>query len=235
MRTTLNLIFVAVCVTFYSCQKDDLSKVSSSITNDGVISGKIVNYVPNSIDSVITSYTPVTSSKVSSSGEFSIRLNVPQLSKEGTLSGVTVSDTTAMGGSTNIYSCLNSTLNGDLLKSNFDPNESIKAGMAYSEFFYTDRSFTMKGTNVYLYTTSNQTMSYTTAYDVTFKRGWNEVVCKIISYSTTMVSETKSETYTNNITPDLQWHFFKSESASFIRGKLHVIPLVNSKKIFSFK
>jgi hypothetical protein len=77
----------------------------------------------------------------------------------------------------------------------------------------------MKGTNVYLYTTSNQTMSYTTSYNVTFKRGWNEVVCKIISYSSTLESETMSEAYTNNITSDLQWHFFKSDYSG-IHGEL---------------
>ena len=147
MKTTFKLILVAVCVTFLSCQKDvNLSTGNSSITIDGVISGKIVNYIPNSIDSVKAYYTDnVGTCKVSTTGEFSIRLTVPQLDKINLLSGVRVSDTTALGASVNINSYLNNNYAGGLKKCNYYTNDSIKAGMTYSVFTYVDRAFAMKG------------------------------------------------------------------------------------------
>jgi hypothetical protein len=217
-KTAFNLILVAVCITFFSCQKDEnLSTGSSSITNDGVISGKIVNYVPNSMDSVIAMFNGLTifatgTGTVSTTGDFSMRLSVPQLIKVATLSGVTVSDTASIGRSAIIFSSFNSSLNGTLLKCNYANGDEYKAGRAHSMFVYTDRSFTMKGTNVDSSTSNGLVWNTTTTvYDVTFKKGWNEVVCKNISYSSTLEGETMSEAYSNNITSDLQWHYFKSD------------------------
>jgi len=230
-KTTFHLILMAVCVTFVSCHKDDLSTRSSSITSDGLLTGKIVNYVPNSIDSLSAYYTnDVGSSKVSTNGDFSIRLNVPQLEKINLLSGVTVSDTTAMGASVNINAYLKNIDVGGLKKCNYITTDSIKAGMSYSMFFYVDKTFSVKGTHVEI--NGFNTRKLTVVYDVTFKKGWNELVYKITSYSSTGLNETTSAIYTNIITSDLQWHFFTSDKQS-IRGELS--SKVKVEKIFSSK
>ena len=149
MKTALNIILVALCVTFFSCQKDDLSTGSSSITSNGILSGKIVNYVPNSIDSLkAMSYDFVGLGKVSTTGDFYIRLTIPRLSKVGKMSGITVSDTTAMIGIVDIESYLNSNYIGVLFKCNYS-SDSINNNMTKSSIFtYSDKEFTEKGTHV---------------------------------------------------------------------------------------
>lgn len=235
-RTTFKIILVAVCISFFSCQKNGDEKLptdNSSISIDGVLSGKIVNYVANSIDSVKARNTDyVGTSKVLSTGYFSIGLTLPQLEKIGSLSGVMISDTTALGGSATITSYLNSYENGEVIKCNYANDSINKPGMAYSSFVYTDRAFTMKGTHEETYMEGDISETSSTVYNVTFKKGWNEVVTKITSYSSTSNNLTSSVSMTNVITSDLQWYFFKSDY-SYIHGELS--GRVKAKKIFSFK
>ncbi len=221
MKTIFNLVLIAVCVTFFSCQKDDVSTGNSSITSDGVISGKIVNYVANSLDSVKARNTNyVGSGLVLSTGEFTIHLTIPELSKIGSLSGVAISDTTVMGGAVAIRAYLNNSIQGDLQRCNYANDSLNKAGLSYSSFIYTDKPLTLKGTHIETYTGGGYTENSTNFYDVTFKKGWNEVVFKITAYSSTTNSLTESVSMTNIIPSDLQWHFIKLYYS--VRGELPV-------------
>jgi hypothetical protein len=232
-KTTFNLISIAVCILFFSC-KDDLSTGNSSVTSGGSLTGKIVNYVPNSIDSLsAVMIHPVGSGKVSTKGDFSIGLTVMQLIWERKLSGVIMSDTTAMVAPVqNINSFLNSNPTGELIKCNYTNNSVTKVGMAYSTFIYINKSLTMNGTHVDTTTDGVKTETYNTFYNMTFTIGWNEVVTKITAYSSTSNCETLSVSLTNNITSDLQWRYFKSDYSN-IRGELP--GQVKAVMIFSLK
>lgn len=192
----------------YSCQKDEnILTVSSSITNDGVLSGKILDFVPSSIDSVkALDFSFVGKGKVASTGDFSIGLAVPVLTKLAKLSGVVVSDSIAMTGTVSIFSFLNIKNNGVLYKCNYAIDTLNKAGMSISVFIYSDRPVRLTGTHTETHTSDNntQTSNYTVFYNVMMKKGWNELVYKVISYKRTTNSETMSESLTNNITGDLQ-------------------------------
>jgi len=225
MKILFNLIFVAICVTFSSCQKDEnLSANNSSITSDGLLKGKIVNYIPNSIDSLnAIIYYIAGTGKVSTTGNFSISLIVPMLEMINVKKGLTVSDTNAMVGLGSVVFCsyLNNSYTGVLKKCNYTDDSAGITGMAYSYFVYSDRTFTIKGTyvNTYLYkNTINTTQSYD--FNVTLNKGWNELVRKLISCTSTVNSTTELISVTNNITPDLQWHYLKQERFLFIHGEL---------------
>lgn len=227
MNTIYKFIFVALCVTFFSCNKDEnLSTGASSITSDGVLSGKIVDFVPNSIDSVkVLGSGNIGARKVLSSGDFTIGLSVPQLSRSGNLSGVTLSDINAMTGSVSINTYLNNNFNGSIRKCNFDSLYINKAGMSYSMFVYSDRDFTMKGTHIETGIRVDRTEKFTANYQVALKKGWNELVTKVDLYTLTSNSLIQTQTVTNIITPDLQWHFVKYDNSAVheeLNGKVQV-------------
>ncbi len=214
-KTIFKLILVILCITFFSCQKDDLSASKSSVTSDGLIKGKIVNFVPNSIDSVsaIIEYLDGSGS-VSTTGDFSFILEVPELGMILAEKGLTISDPNAMIGSTvTFYSYLNKNLAGALKKCNYTNDSTAVTGMAYSYFIYSDRTFTMKGTHVNTYMFLNTTQSY--VFNITLNKGWNELVRKLTSYTSSANITTESISVTNNITSDLQWQSLKEERELF--------------------
>jgi len=213
MNTTLKLLLVALCVLFFGCNNDENQPGgASSITNDGVLSGKIVDYVPNPIDSVMAlgeSFKEKWSGSIVSTGDFSVRITVPELSKFGTMSGLTVSDSTAMTGTIYVYVYRNKRLTGVLKKSNYDTDTISKAGMSYSSFVYSDRAFTVKGTHLFTNKSDNMTYTNNDTYQITLKKGWNELVYRINNYTITTNSISSSTTLSNTIPSDLQWYIFK--------------------------
>lgn len=235
IKTTFWLIFVTVCIVFFSCQKDEtLTKGSSSITSEGVLSGKIVNFIPNSIDTVKAweNYS-IGTGEVTSTGDFSIRLMVPVLYKLGTFSGVTVSDTTAMTGTLSVYSFLNLYTNGVLNKCNYTTDSLNKTGMASSIFLYSDKVVTIKGTHKETVTSvsNTHTSNFTVIYDVIIKKGWNELVYRVTSNIQTKNNNTMSESLTNAITDDLEWHYFRKVYYN-VNGKLPDKSQQKGKNIF---
>jgi hypothetical protein len=235
MKTTFRLILVTICIAFLSCQKDENLTISkSSITNGGVLNGKIVNYVINSIDSVKAwNNFFVGTGKVASTGDFSIGLTVPILLKLGTLSGVTISDSTAMTGTVSIFSFLNFYNNGVLSKCNYTADSLNKAGISNSVFIYSDRVVRINGTHTETFTLDNntQTSNYNVYYNVMIKKGWNELVYKVISNIQTTNSETISGSLTNTITDDLQWHFFNI-GYSYVHKELTGKSQQKTEKLF---
>jgi len=216
MKTILTFILVAVCVTFFSCQKEEKLPVNlTSVTNSGILSGTIVDYEAGSVDSVKSlDSTILGRSGVSSSGYFTMELIIPPLLKMGVLSGVQVSDTMAMTGSFYINSFKGINATGELKKCNFATDTLNKPGMSYALFVYSDRAFTMNGMRNQTSTWGNKTYSYDNNYDLAINKGWNELIVKLISYNETTTSLRSSVILTNTITADLQWRNFK-HSVSF--------------------
>ena len=83
---------------------------------------------------------------------------------------------------------------------------------------YSDRIFTIKGTEIHVNSYNGFTYKVSINYNVTFKKGWNEFVFKIDSNSTTSTTTTVVETYSNAITSDLYWRYDPSPAFS-VRAK----------------
>ncbi len=244
MKTTFRIIVMVLMAAFYSCQKSDVSPgTSSSITSDGVFSGTIVND-SNRIDSIkfysyfgyinnIDSIILLGKSAVPSTGKFSLVLTNPVLRKLGSLaSGVVVSDTTALVG--NLYGLeayKGGIYTGSVYKINYSLGvDSTKAGMSVSQFMYSDRAFTIKGTEIHADTYEN----LKTNYSITFKKGWNEIVRRVDSYSKTPTTSTTVETYSNTVTSDLQWRYYPNNNASTVRAKTQGVSCL-ARKGFLFQ
>jgi len=184
--------------------------VLTSITTGGVFNGTIVEYVAGSVDSVKSCNTTILgSSWVSELGKFSMKLIVPPLSLMGTLSGVLVSDSTAMTGSFYMNSFKGQSVTGELKKCNFVTDTLNQPGMSYALFLYSDRAFTMNGMHNQTSVWGGITYSSDYNYDVVINKGWNELIVTLISYNKTSTGLRISENMTNVITPDLQWRYIK--------------------------
>jgi len=233
MKTTFRIIAMVLVAAFYSCQKNDVSpEVSSSISSDGAFSGTIVND-SNRIDSIKAysyfgsiNYNDSTillgKSAMLSSGKFSLVLTNPVLRKIGTgPNGVVVSDTTAIIGNMDEFEAYKGGIyTGNINKYNFSIGDSTKAGMSKSQFMYSDRTFTIKGTEIHADTYNGITSNLKFNYGITFKKGWNEIVLRVDSYSKTSTTKTTVETYSNTVTPDMQWRYIPiSTPISTIRAK----------------
>ena len=233
MKSAFNLILITIIVSFYSCKNDEnVSTVNSSITNNGTLSGIILNYKSGKIDSVkaVGSYL-IGKSELSSVGKFSIDLSIPQVSRVGTADGYVVSDSSAMIGYLHVDTYHGGELNGGLYKCNFSRDSITKAGESNCYFLYSDRTFTLKGSHTY--TQSNESLTYVTTltYNVIIKKGFNELDARIDSYIVTPSGITSSKSMSNVISSEDQWRYY-SIIQSFVRGKLNGVPPLKSDKFF---
>ena len=233
MKSTFNLILIAIIVSFYSCKNDEnVSTVNSSITGNGTLSGTILDYKPGVIDSVkaVGSYL-IGKSGLSSVGKFSIDLSIPQLSRIGTSDGYVVSDSSAMIGYLQVDTYHGGELNGGLYKCNFSPDSLNSAGNSNCYFLYSDRTFTIKGSHTYSQSDEYMTYVTTLTYNVIIKKGFNELDARINSYIVTPSGITSSKSMNNVIASDNQWRF-SGRILSFVRGKLNGDPTLKSDKFF---
>jgi hypothetical protein len=215
MKSLSKIILVAsFVVAFSACsKKDDVSVGDSSVSSAGVISGTISNYTSGSVDSIVAFYGGKDAkSTVSTNGQFSLTVSVPNLSTVGSssISGVTVSDANAKTGSVLFfYTYKNGNLSGLLTKSNYSvtsSNESeTAAGESVSSFVYCDRDLTIKGTGTETESSTGVTVVISFTYDVTYKKGWNETVTTINAYSETATGGTESVTVTTTIPSGMTW------------------------------
>lgn len=224
MNTTFKIIITLLLATFYSCQKNEvLPIVSGSITIDGVFSGTIVND-SNRIDSIqVYTYDLIGKGEILTDGKFSLKLTIPPLDQITAFpSGIVVSDTKAMYSTPFICSTYKGRVyKGDIFKTNYLVTESTKAGNTASQFIYSDRDFSIIGTNVISEIDNRITFYHKLNYNVLFKKGWNEIVYKIDTYSKTSNTLTVVETYSNNITSDLQWRYLSFYGSSSIQAKTY--------------
>jgi len=233
MKTTFKIIVIVLVAVFYGCQKNDVSpEVSSSISSDGAFSGTIVNDSNRidfikAYDYIVDSYNVfedsiiLGKSAVSSSGKFTLVLTKPVLSKMGTYpSGVVVSDTTAMIGYVSGFDTYkDGKITGIINKVNYRLIDTTKAVISESQLMYSDRPFTVIGTEIYKYSSNGIISNDTSNYNITVKKGWNEITW-VESYSSTPTTVTTIETNSNTVTPDMQWRYIPiSAPISTIRAK----------------
>lgn len=218
IRTVLNFFLIAQCIILFSCKKDDIENLGTpSISISGVLSGNIVNYSSGLIDSVKLDTDNMTgNSAVSNEGKFSIIISIPETYKIGTVSGLEVSDTNAMMAWTaTLYAYKNKIETGELTKCNYTSLDyQYNEGMAYSLYWYSDRAISIKGPIEY----KDNTLTSTTKYDISLKKGWNELVMKNDLYSTTATDTIMAASLTNKIPTDLKWNYFKYASTVSLKN-----------------
>ncbi|HEY5507503.1 MAG TPA: hypothetical protein VIK29_02445 [Paludibacter sp.] len=216
MKKAFKVILMVLVATFYSCEKDNESIDSiSPILSDDVLNGTIINYTSSEFDSVKVfgdNKYFIGRGSITTAGKFSIPLFIPILTKYTPMEGVIVSDTSALTGSSSGFSTYkNSEGTGFLEKCNFTSYDSTNtSGASCSDFVYADKEITIKGKNVYFGNGvfEGTTRSITRVFNLTLKKGWNEVVIKTDLYSETSDNLTINRSYTNVITTDLQWRYF---------------------------
>lgn len=228
MKTIFKIIVMVLFAAFYSCQNNAVSTgVINSISSDGIFSGTIVND-SNRIDSLKV-YTDddvvLGKGAVSSDGKFSLVLTNPILYKISTRSnGLVVSDTSAMIRTIGVFLTYKSRkFSGNINKINFYDSDSVNAGKSFSKIIYSDRTFTIKGTIIHSDIYSSYDSNQKTNYNVIFKKGWNEIVLKIDSFSATSKNLTVVQSLSNNITTDLQWRYVPYNGYFSNHSKTHRI------------
>jgi hypothetical protein len=108
---------------------------------------------------------------------------------------------------------------GQINKGNYNLIDSTKVVISDSQLMYSDRTFTIKGTEIYKYIYNGITSNDTSNYNITFKKGWNEITY-VESYSKTQTTVTIIETNSNTVTSDMQWKYIpNSAPISFINNK----------------
>jgi hypothetical protein len=212
MKTIFKFVLVVVCLSVFSCKKDEVTQsASSSITSNGELSGVIVNDSTRLIDSIkVMNHdgSMIGKCAVPSTGAFTILLGVPTLEKYGKApAGVVCSDTTAMTGEFIVNSSKLGKLTGNLTKCNFNPDSTFtKPGMSTATFVYSDRAFTVNGAENRVDSYNGFTITSTSTYsNVKFNKGWNEVVMTYNSYVMTTSGVTIKITLSNTIPADLKW------------------------------
>jgi hypothetical protein len=209
MKTTFRVILMVLVAAFYSCKNEDMSGVGSSITSDGVLSGTIVNNAFAASDFIIYDYyySEGGECSVTTDGKFSMSLSTPYLKQIGSIKGVSVSDTTSLIGHIKFSSYKPLTKQFELKKCNYTTDSIRTAGMSFSEFIYADRAFTQKGIQIVSYQYGVYTKNETYVFNLKFKKGWNEMVEKVDSYSLTGTNITEKISFSNKVSSDLQWRY----------------------------
>lgn len=205
MKTQIILLFLVPLIITYSCtvKEDNEPSVNSKnqcITPDGVLSGTISNYAIGKFDilkvSDIFNFTILNSCTVSSDGKFSMSLPIPSLntlSEVGAFPNAILSDENVHFGGAELgypIAYQGNSMVGYVIRS----NSSIIGNANIATFFYYfDRSCTIKGSG------SLQALpGVTLEYDMSVKKGWNEIVV--------IISSTK-RTYTTTIPSGLSWYY----------------------------
>lgn len=230
-------VLLLLCVTFFSCEKKETAEPASSITDNGIISGTIVNYSATAIDSIITYGYLNTSSigkcKVSTEGKFTMSLPTPKLERIGSVPGLTISDTTALTAmQEGIYTNIHGFVTGEIMKCNYTTNTETNVGAAFSEFIYMDRPITIKGSENLTLKNDMFTINETLNYNVILKKGWNEIVTKIDASALNFAGGTITMSATNTRTDDLQWKFFQTASYSGVKQQAKGQSIIKTLRLF---
>ena len=213
MKVRLSVLFTVIIVALCSCEKDETNLTALANTNE--LSGQISNYSSSKIDTIYAyDYSAFGArAKVTSVGKFSMVLPIPvKVRKIGTMKGLSVSDTTALIGDLDLRVFKSGRNTGYLQRCNFMSDSVEYAGMVNSMFMYSDRPFTVKGTQRSEYSDYGKEYISTYEYNLTFKKGWNELVSRIDSYTQSSDTIVLKMLGTNNIPSDIKWVFFDESS-----------------------
>jgi len=240
MKTTFKLfLFVqALILTFPSCKKDDNSlNLNNSGSESITVSGTIVNYIigeVNFVKSHQSDYSEneaLSSSAISSDGEFSIVLSGNKLilkkASETAPQGVELSDETASIGSSQLAVYKDVDELSELIKCNYTNPNNENVGMAYSSFIYSDKPLTIKGVE----TNGSSDDIYIYNYNCVLKKGWNEIISKITTYTKTTNGYIETSSVTTEMPSDLNWRYF-TYGSSEIRNKVQSLKKLHLKRLF---
>lgn len=211
MKTTLKSILfgTVICLAMLSCNPDEL-------TTGGTLNGTISDYVTGSIDSLKSCANNKTDSVIGktavlSNGKFTLIMGIPTGSKVQKLTGVVVSDSTALIGTGQIYAYKNHLPIGSVTKCNFihSLTATPTVGDGYVMLVYSTKTCSLKGSLV------KDTL--TTNYDMNLKSGWNQVLYKLTEYTISSSSKKQTYTYSTSIPSDLKWRYFSSQTQKIKR------------------
>ena len=234
MKPTLKpvLLLSLSVILFTSCNKNvdnepTTNSTNQIVTTDGVIKGIISNYTSGTYDAIVgydSGFTltdgldphasidnlgsPLGSCNVGNNGSFTLNLSTTSLTSIGTVipSGVTVSDKNARLGGVGFGSFFISifmlsksgSMVGGLYKSDAMAGGSTNVAF-FSLFLYSDRDFTINGTTQGTWRGGNM------IYNLTLKKGWNEIGLKITN---------TSYEYSNSIPANMKWFYGSLSSLS---------------------
>src|ERR1035437_2127148 len=193
MRTLKNVVGVLVLsVLLFSCGNQNAPATNNEeVSLDGTINGTIANYSVGVFDAIEciqleSSVTSLGRCTPSADGKFSMKLSTPttfnyDFSNYGT--GITISDPTIKFIEAVLVIYKNNNPVGFILNCNFttvnsfssiyDLDSNLFIGNVCSVLINADRNSTIKGSRS------------SVAYDMTLKKGWNEVAGKKVTSSRT--------------------------------------------------
>lgn len=248
MKLTIRSVFILslsliVCV---GCSKKDDNDPSTDDNSQNVLSGKISNYTAGTIDSLKFCYAQdiqhirlvLGRGAVATDGTFSIKLSTPPDSLlEGigeTESGVTYSDITVKGCGSEHYGIIaykNKSVVGSIVYANDVYNTVILRnggywsntddGWSYCNPCYFDKNVTITGTH----SDGSNTQSYQYTYDITAKKGWNNIYWQH-NYSKSGSVVTESEKTTTTLPANYKWYYYSLSSISSVKRQ-------NAKSVFT--
>jgi len=207
MRTLKNGFGALILsIALFSCGNNDITNGSnnSSLATGGTLNGTIINYsaeVFDAIEFVDNQYNGISYGRCTptADGKFSIKLSAPttfkgDFSAISGVSGITISDPTTKYADAQAWVYKSNIGAGVLYKGNFMTltSGSIPKGSTVSGLRYVDKNCTIKGS----YSYDNTTLTF----DLTLKKGWNEMV--IIGLNSSTVSSLTT------IPAGLQWRYF---------------------------
>ncbi|MDD2799419.1 MAG: hypothetical protein PHV20_12575 [Bacteroidales bacterium] len=222
-----NLFFSLVIVLgllFTGCKKDETpgSNGTTSLTNS-TLTGAIESYPSGAKDSLYAIVSD-TATKVgfvghtvlSATGSFSLPLESPssnflQKAEIDVAFVGTISDRTALISINPIQLIIikNETPVYEIMRANFTTIEnSSNVNAAYSIFVYSNKPLTVNGSSTLDFSDFGGALILTEKDNFTLKSGWNELVYKVETMTTTATSASITMTLTNNIPSDLKWRFF---------------------------
>lgn len=201
---TLTFFILSFCIL--SCENgNDPSnsttdnETGSSITSEGIITGKIENYKTNSVNlSFLKSEIPQIAPN---SKNFKINALVPNLKKISESNFASISDESStliyFDSEPRIYYETANNETGRLTRTNMKIEQDeilYEIGGIYTTFAYVDKAILIKGT------INGRDI------DLNLKKGWNEIACKLKSNTN---SESWIWSFSTILPSNLKWYYIK--------------------------
>ena len=226
MRTFFKVVlFLTVSFWLGACKDDsDNDKETSVSTLSGKISGPLLAGADSVFlytNNVQDKYVVFSKCPVESDGSFSLKMPAPAYigSFDSDLMNnqdMTISDRTAKTQEA-VLGYKNDKAVHSLYKQNFTRYLQDTIGNAFVIYVYSDRNFTITGTQTITETDLNILFTTKIIYNLHFKKGWNELCFKVDNITITDTAYTIEESLTNDIPSGLTWQY--SIFGENVRGK----------------
>lgn len=218
----LFLILLASTLFFYSCKDDD------TINNTPYsFSAVLTGFVPGTIDSVYFYQfggNILGKTKIAENGDFSMTIlpptNIAPINSDNFAAGVVISDKKAEIGDNIILAGMKEgKVKGYIQKSDtaiFILLTDSTAYEGYSSLMYSDRDFTITGVEnlqeLVMGDSAIFTYNFEIKYDLTFKKGWNEIIYQA-GYTMTKGNKINVKIdYNNTVPANFKWRYTPESS-----------------------